>query len=235
MKDESTPFYNGVASSVDGGLRRYMISVFSNMSWGLALTALIAYLTASSPAFLSVIYSSPMVSILLMLVTLGMVFYLSARIHTMSSQSALLMFLGYALLNGVTLSSVFLVYSLTSIATTFFVASAMFLSMVIYGYSTDKSLIGWGSFLFMGLIGLIVATIVNMFFHNSTFSFVLSILGVLIFTGLTAFDAQLIKSYYFESDTAEVGEKKAILGALRLYLDFINLFLMILKLVGRRD
>lgn len=236
MKNESTPIYGKATEAIDAGLRKYMLDLFGNMSAGLALTAFVAYAVASSPAAIGFIFSSPIIPILLMIATLGMVLYLSARIHKMSAQTARTLFISYAALNGVTLSSIFLVYTGTSIVSTFFVAAAMFLSMTIYGYATDRDLTKFGSLLFMGLVGLIIASIVNLFLHNSGFSLAISAIGVVLFTGLTAYDMQRIKSFYLESDGTEIAEKKAIFGALALYLDFINLFLHILRLLGdRRD
>jgi FtsH-binding integral membrane protein len=154
----------------------------------------------------------------------------------MSVEKVRALFLFYAGFLGVSLSPIFIVYSSSSIASAFFVTSSMFLSMVIYGYVTEKDLTSLGAFLIMGVVGLIIAGLVNMFLHSSVFSFVVSAIGVLLFTGLAAYDTQKIKSYYLESDTIEIGEKKAIYGAFALYLDFVNLFIHILKLIGsRRD
>jgi len=234
MKDNATPFYKEAAAAVDAGLRKYMLNVFSYMSAGLAISAVVAYLVSVSPALMSIFFSSPVVAILVMLVPLGISIYFSARIAHISASTAGTLFVVFAACLGLTLAPIFLVYSGESIALTFFITSAMFLSMVIYGYVTGKDLTGFGAFLFMGLIGLIIASIVNLFVQSSAFMFVISIIGVVIFTGLTAYDTQLIKSIYFSDDTEEVTQKKAIFGALQLYLDFVNLFLYILRLVGSR-
>jgi FtsH-binding integral membrane protein len=177
---------------------------------------------------------SPLFFMLIALAPLGISIYLVARLAKISAEQAKALFLVYAGCLGVSLASIFVIYSGGSIASAFFVTSSMFLSMVIYGYVTEKDLTSWGSFLTMGVIGLIIASIANIFMRSSAFEFMISAVGVLIFTGLTAYDAQFIKSYYFESDTAEISEKKAIFGALRLYLDFINLFLYILRFLGSR-
>jgi len=169
-----------------------------------------------------------------MLVSLGLVFFLSFRIERMSLGTARATFLGYAALIGVTLSSIFVVYTYSSIAEVFFITAATFGAMSLWGYTTRTDLTGFGSFLFMGLIGLVIAMVVNMFLHSSTMGFVISAIGVLVFTGLTAYDTQSIKEMYVAGDDGTVAGRKAIYGALRLYLDFVNLFLMILRLMGSR-
>lgn len=233
MKDKVSSFYKDAVTVVDGGLRKYMQSVFSHMFVGLALTAVVSYAVSTSSALMSMIFGSGLVW-LVMFAPLGIVIYLSTRISKISAEAARAWFYGYAALIGISLAPTFIVYTGESIASVFFITSAMFLAMVIYGYTTDKDLTSMGSFLFMGLIGLIIASIVNIFLGNSTMHFVLSIIGVIIFTGLTAWDAQLIKSYYLDSDDGDVSSKKAIFGALQLYLDFINLFLYVLRLLGSR-
>lgn len=234
MKDNATPFYKDAAAAVDAGLRKYMLNVFSYMSAGLAISAVLAYLVSVSPTMMSIFFSSPVTAIAIMLVPLGISIYLSARIANISVGTAGTLFVVFAACLGISLAPIFLVYSGESIAYSFFITSAMFLSMVIYGYVTGKDLTGFGSFLFMGLIGLIIASVVNLFVHSSALMFVISIIGVVIFTGLTAYDTQVIKSIYFSDDSEEVSQKKAIIGALQLYLDFVNLFLYILRLVGSR-
>ncbi|MDR0678077.1 MAG: Bax inhibitor-1/YccA family protein [Holosporaceae bacterium] len=233
MKEKISSFYKDAADAIDVGLRKYMLNVFAYMSIGLALTALVAYFVSLSESFILVL-SSPVVFWMISLVPLGISIYLATRLSNISVERARVLFLIYAASLGVSLSLIFNVYSGVSIVSTFFVTSSMFLSMVIYGYITEKDLTGVGSFLMMCLIGLIISSIVNMFIHNSTFAFITSAVGVVIFTGLTAYDTQVIKSYYFDSDLKEISEKKAIFGALRLYLDFINLFLSILRFTGGR-
>ena len=225
--------YKKVANIINAGLRQYMLNVFSYMSGGLAVTALVAYFASTSQAFMSAMLSSPMLFWLIALAPLGIAFYLIIRISRMSPEKARGLFFGYSAIMGLSLSSIFLVYSTASIAQTFFVTSSMFLSMVIYGYVTERDLTSFGSFLLMGLIGLIIASVVNVFMESTTASLVISAIGVIVFTGLTAYDTQIIKSYYTELDSDGTSEKKAIIGAFRLYLDFINLFLYLLRFIGR--
>lgn len=234
MKNQVSSFYKDAAAAVDAGLRKYMLKVFSHMSLGLAVTALAAYFISTSPTFMQAIFSSPGLMWGLLFAELGVVIYLSARIDKMSVQTSQMCFYSYALLSGISLAPVFLIYTGESITTTFFVTSATFLSMVIYGYTTDKDLTNMGSFLIMGLFGLIIATLVNFFLKNSALHFVTSVIGVVIFTGLVAWDTQIIKSLYFEGESQEASEKKSIMGALRLYLDFINMFLYLLRFLGNR-
>ena len=165
---------------------------------------------------------------------LAMVFFLSFRIQKMSFAAAQATFWVYAALMGISLSTILFVYTGASIALTFFVTAGMFGAMSLYGYTTKRDLTGFGSFLFMGLIGLILASLAGMFFHSTQLQFVISVLGVLIFTGLTAYDSQSIKNMYYVGDDGELVGKKAIMGALRLYLDFINLFLFLLRFMGNR-
>ncbi|MDR2067838.1 MAG: Bax inhibitor-1/YccA family protein [Holosporaceae bacterium] len=236
MKDKVTSFYKEAVGVLDVGLRKYMLNVFSYMSVGLALTAVVSYALSNSMTFMLMLFSSPVISWIMFLVPFGISIYLTVRIASMSAEKARWLFITFATCLGVSLSSIFMVYSSASIAYAFFVTSSMFLSMVIYGYVTEKDLTGVGSFLIMGLIGIIIASIANIFVRSSAAELVISIIGVVIFTGLTAYDTQKIKSYYFDSDTAEDSEKKAIFGALQLYLDFINLFLYALRFLGvRRD
>ncbi|MDR2781631.1 MAG: Bax inhibitor-1/YccA family protein [Holosporaceae bacterium] len=236
MKEKVTPFYKDAVNAVDAGLRKYMLNVFSYMSSGLALTAVVAYLVSCSDAMMAFLFYNKAVSIIVALIPLGISLYLVNKLSSISAENAKALFLAYAGCLGLSLASIFVVYSAVSIASTFFVTSSMFLSMVIYGYVTEKDLTSLGSFLIMGVIGLMISSIVNIFMQSSTLSFIISAIGVVIFTGLTAYDTQTIKSYYFESDTVEISEKKAIFGAFRLYLDFINLFMSILRFMGtRRD
>lgn len=207
--------------------------VYAWMACGLALTALMALITVSTPELLQVIVGNRLVFYGLMIGELALVFTLSGAIHRMSAGVATMLFIGYSALNGLTLSVIFLVYTADSIASTFAVSAAMFGAMSIYGYVTRKDLTSWGSFLFMGLIGIVIASLVNIFMKNDAVSWVVSAIGVIVFTGLTAYDTWKIKALAAEG--AE-GRKPAILGALTLYLDFINLFLMLLRLMGgRRD
>lgn len=213
------------------GLRTYMLSVYNYMALGLGLTGGVALLVVSSPALLHAIM--PMMW-LFILAPLALVFFISFRINAIQYSTAQILFWLYAALNGVAFSVIFLAYTYESIARVFFIAAGMFGAMSLYGYTTRKDLSAWGSFLFMGLIGIIIASLVGLFWHSTMLQFMISIAGVIIFTGLTAYDTQAIKEGYVEGTSSEVAGKKAIFGALQLYLDFINLFLMLLRLIGDR-
>ncbi len=238
----NNPIRSGVNTQtteiIDEGLRAHMLRVYNLMALGLGITGVTAlgtaYLASTNPAFAQLIYVSPLKWVL-MLAPLAMVFFLSFRIHTMSVSTAQTTFWAYAGLLGVSLSSIFLVYTGASITQTFFVTATTFGAMSLYGYTTKKDISSWGSFLFMGLIGIIIASIVNIFMASSAMSFAISVIGVLVFTGLTAYDTQRIKEEYYEGDDADSAGRKAIMGALTLYLDFINLFLMMLRLLGNRE
>lgn len=233
MKEKVTSFYKDAAAAVNSGLRKYIMSVFSHMCIGLGITGVVAFAVSSSLSIMHALFATGL-QWLVLLAPLGIVIYLSSRLTRMSALTATTWFYLYAACLGISLAPIFIVYTGESIASTFFISSSMFLSMVIYGYSTEKDLTQMGSFLFMGLIGIIIASVINIFIGSSTTNFVISILGVLIFTGLTVFDIQRIKSYYLDGDSLEISDKKAIFGALSLYMDFINLFLYILRLMGSR-
>ncbi len=211
----------------------FLAKVFNWMALGLGLTGVVAYFTAQSGLAMA-IYSSPLFMIMI-LAELGMVFYLSARIEKIQPGTATGLFLGYSILNGLTLSVIFLRYTNASIGGTFLITAGMFGAMAVYGMVTKRDLSGMGSFLFMGLIGIILASIVNIFLQSSSLYWTISVIGVLVFVGLTAYDVQKIKTMG-EQGIMEQGEvairKGAILGALALYLDFINLFLMLLHFFG---
>ncbi len=219
---------------IDEGLRTYMLSVYNYMASGLALTGVVAFFVANTPVLMNAVFGTPLIW-LVMFSPLIIVFMLSARIHKMSVVAAQATFWVFATLMGMSLASIFIVYTGTSIARVFFITAGVFGAMSLYGYTTKRDLTGWGSFLFMGLIGVIIASIVNIFLGSSMLYFAISVIGVLVFTGLTAYDTQKIKEMYVESDASAVATKKAIMGALRLYLDFINLFLMLLRLFGNRN
>lgn len=211
----------------------FLAKVFNWMAIGLGLTGVVAYLTAASGLAMQIV-ASPLL-LILVLVELGMVFYLSARVDKLQAATATGLFVGYAVLNGVTLSTIFLAYTSASIAGTFFITAGMFGAMAIYGLVTRRDLSGLGSFLFMGLIGIIIASLVNLFFQSSAVSWMISMVGVLVFTGLTAYDVQRIKNIGEQgimTQGEEMIRKGSIMGALALYLDFINLFLMMLRLFG---
>jgi FtsH-binding integral membrane protein len=222
----------------------FLAKVFNWMAIGLGLTGLTAFLTINSQTAMQMLftvqdgYAKPnMLLYGLLLGELGLVFYLSARIQKISAQAATGIFLGYSALNGVTLSTILLYYTASSVAATFFVTAGMFGAMAVYGFVTKKDLSSWGSFLFMGLIGIIIASVVNIFLASSMMSWVISGIGVIIFTGLTAYDVQQITRMGAQGimDGGEAAIRKgAIMGALKLYLDFINLFLMLLRFMGDR-
>jgi FtsH-binding integral membrane protein len=213
------------------GLRAYMLSVYNYMALGLGLTGGVALLVVSSPTLLQAIM--PMM-LLFIIAPVALVFFLSFKINTMKYTTAQALFWLYAALNGVAFSVIFLAYTYQSIARVFFITAGMFAATSLYGYTTKKDLTAMGSFLFMGLIGLIIASLVGLFWQSTMLQFMISVGGVIIFTGLAAYDTQSIKETYIEGSSAEVSGKKAIFGALRLYLDFINLFLMMLRLMGDR-
>jgi len=236
---------DGIATGVtyDEGLRAYMLKVYNYMALALALTGLVASISASSPALMSAIYgvnaaghqSFTLLGLVVALAPLGMVMFLSFRIQSMSFSTAQTTFWIFAGVMGLSLSSIFLVYTNASIARVFFITAGTFAGMSLYGYSTKRDLTGMGSFLIMGLFGIILASIVNIFLKSSGLYFAISILGVLIFVGLTAYDTQRIKNNYYQFQNAgEMAGKVAIMGALSLYLDFINLFLMMLRFFGDR-
>lgn len=210
--------------------------VYNWMGLGLATTAIVAMYTASTPAMLQFVFGSPIIFYGLILGELGLVVALSAAIGRLRSSTAILLFFVYAGLNGLTLSAIFLAYTKASIASTFFVTAGTFAVMSVYGYTTKKDLTSWGSFLFMGLIGVIIASLVNMFLKSPAIYWAITYIGVFIFVGLTAYDTQKIKQMaYMGFEDGETASKGAVLGALTLYLDFINLFLMLLRIFGRRD
>jgi FtsH-binding integral membrane protein len=222
-----------LAQARQGASTIFLAKVFNWMAIGLGLTGVVAWFTASSGLAIRLV-ASPAFFILI-IAELGLVFFLSARISKIQAATATSLFLGYAFLNGLTLSMIFLAYTSTSIASTFFITAGMFGAMAIYGLVTKRDLSGLGSFLFMGLVGIIIASIVNIFLNSSSLYWVISLLGVFIFVGLTAYDVQKIKKIGEDGimDQGEVMIRKgAIMGALALYLDFINLFLMLLRFFG---
>ncbi|AIC29322.1 MULTISPECIES: Bax inhibitor-1/YccA family protein [Rhizobium] len=225
---------------IDQGLRAYMLKVYNLMALGLAITGVAAYLSfqlafanGEITAFGQAIYLSPLKWVVI-LAPLALVFFLSFRIHRMSVSAAQTTFAIYAALVGLSLSSIFLIYTGQSVVQTFFVTAASFGALSLYGYTTKRDLSAMGSFLIMGLFGLIIASLVNVFLASSAMQFAISVIGVLIFAGLTAYDTQRIKELYYEADDVAVAGRKAIMGALTLYLDFINLFMFLLQFMGNR-
>ncbi len=229
---EMTPA-QAAAADIDVGLRAYMLQVYNYMASGLALTGAVAYGVSTSPAFLQAIYGTPLMWVV-MLAPLGLVFFLSARIHHIKASTAQALFWVYAALVGLSLASIFVVYTGTSIARVFFITAGSFAALSLYGYTTKRDLSAFGSFLMIGLFGIIIASVVNIFMASSALQFMISVVGVLVFAGLTAYDTQKIREIYSEVDSSEVHGKKAIMGALSLYLDFLNLFLMLMNLFGER-
>ena len=221
------------AMSIDMGLRAYMLKVYNYMASALALTGVVAMATASSPTMLNTIFGTPLAWVV-MLAPLAFMLVLSFGINKMSVTTAQTVFWAFAAVMGLSMASIFVMYTGTSIARVFFISAGMFAGMSLYGYTTKRDLSGFGSFLMMGLIGLLIAMVVNIFLQSSALHFVISAAGVLIFVGLTAYDTQKIKSIYSEADGSATMTKKVIMGALTLYLDFINLFLMMLRLFGER-
>jgi len=242
---QNTNVKSSVADShvIDQGLRSYMLKVYNYMGSALLVTGIVALLTFKF-AVLSLsplqftplgnsLYSSGLAWVV-MLAPLGVVLYMSFGIAKMSASKAQTVFWIFAALMGISLSSIFVIYTETSITRVFFITAGTFGAMSIYGYTTKRDLTKFGSFLMMGLIGIIIASVVNIFMKSGMMYFVISVLGVLIFVGLTAYDTQKIKNMYLASDGSEMLGKKAVMGALTLYLDFINLFIMLLRLFGQR-
>lgn len=221
------------AAQIDVGLREYMLRVYNYMASGLALTGIVALLVASSPAMTQLIFGTPLKWVV-MLAPLGFVFFMSFKIETMKASTAQALFWAFAAVMGASLASIFLVFTGASIARTFFITAAAFAGLSLYGYTTKRDLSAFGTFLVMGLIGIIIASLVNIFVQSTMMHFVISAAGVLVFAGLTAWDTQRIKEMYWELDGGEVAKKKAVMGALTLYLDFINLFMFLLQFLGVR-
>jgi FtsH-binding integral membrane protein len=234
------------ATAIDVGLRAYMLRVYNYMAAGVALTGVVAWVTynaavvtdaagrvTSLTPFGHAIFGGPL-AIVLFLGTLGLVFFMSFRINSLQPSTALMLFMVYAGLLGLMLSSVFLAYTGASITRTFFISAASFGALSLYGYTTKRDLSPIGSFLIMGLFGLILAMVVNIFLKSTGLEFAISAIGVVIFAGLTAWDTQKIKEMYSVNDDGTIAGRKAVMGALTLYLDFINLFLFLLRFMGDR-
>ena len=216
----------------------FIRSVYNWMAIGLALTGFVALYVASNPTLLNLVFRNQILFFGLIIGELALVFWISARIQNMQASTATALFVLYSALNGVTLSFIFIIYTRASIASTFFVCAATFVACSIYGWTTKRDLTSLGGFLMMGLIGIIIASLVNIFIRSSAMHMIISYIGVLVFVGLTAYDTQNLKAMAV-SQPADVGagviRKGAILGALKLYLDFINLFLMLLRILGNRE
>jgi FtsH-binding integral membrane protein len=230
--------------TIDAGLRAYMLRVYNYMAAGVALTGLVAWFTFSAAvvdtgaglqltSFGHLIFQSPLMWVLV-LAPLGLVFAISFGINRMQPGTALTLFFVYAGLLGLSLASIFLIYTGASVTRVFFISAATFGALSLWGYTTQRDLTGMGSFMIMGLFGIIIASLVNIFLKSTGLDWAISIIGVLVFAGLTAYDTQRIKEMYSPMDDGSVAGRKAVMGALSLYLDFINLFLMLLRLLGDR-
>ena len=222
------------AAQIDVGLRQYMLRVYNYMTGGVALTGVIAYLAFEYNILAQLTQVSPVLGWVVVFAPLAFVLVLSFGVQRLSPAVAQLLFWVFAAVMGLSLSTIFYQYTHGSIARVFFISAGMFAAMSLYGYTTKRDLTGIGSFLIMGLIGIILASIVNIFLGSTALGWAISIIGVLVFTGLTAYDTQRIKNSYNAYDDASIATKKAVMGALSLYLDFINLFLMLLRLVGNQ-
>lgn len=219
-------------------VNRFILSVYNWMAIGLGLTGVVAYYVAGSQKMLNIIFGNKMVFYGLIIAELGFVFYLSARIQKISSGAATALFLIYATLNGATMASIFILYTRSSIVSTFFICAATFGVCSLYGMVTKKDLTSIGNFMFMGLIGVIIASVVNYFLQSSAIAMIINYVGVLVFVGLTAYDTQKIKQMALSQPAdldSQTVRKGAIMGALSLYLDFINMFLFFLRILGDRD
>ena len=215
--------------------QRFMVRVYNWMTAGLAITGFMAFYVSNNETIMGIIFGNPFMPIVLMIAQIGLVFWLASRVMQMSVSQATGVFMLYAGLTGVTFSFIFVVYTSASITSTFLVTAGTFGAMSLYGYTTKKDLTSWGSFLFMGLIGIIIASVVNMFMQSTMMHMIITYAGVLIFVGLTAYDTQKIKEMnILGNEGTDEDTKEAIRGALTLYLDFINLFLMLLRLMGDR-
>lgn len=234
MRTQQMSHDQAYAAGIDEGLRAYMLKVYNYMCIGLGLTGAVAFATSTSPTMMQTIYGTPLQWVV-MLAPIGLVFFLAAKVQSMKASTAQTLFWVYAGSMGLSLAYVFAVYTGESVARVFFITAGAFAGLSLYGYTTKRNLSGMGSFLIMGVIGLLIAIVVNIFLESSALQFAISVLGVLIFAGLTAYDTQKIKSIYVESDGTAVAEKKAIMGALTLYLDFINMFIFLLHLFGNRE
>lgn len=234
---ERYPRPNGsIVERTNTGIQTYMAQVYGWMSCGLLLTAFIAWYAANTPAIMNLIFSSQITFFGLVIVQLGLVFVISGMINRLSATLATSLFMLYSALTGLTTSSIFVVYTSSSIASTFVIAAGMFGAMSLYGYTTKRDLSGLGNMLFMGLIGIVLASVVNIWLKSSALMWAVTYIGVVLFVGLTAYDTQKLKNMGSQLDASDQDgfRKYTIVGALTLYLDFINLFLMLLRIFGNR-
>ena len=221
-------------AAFDAGLRAHMLRVYNFMTLGLALTGVVALLVASTPALYTVIFGTPLKWVV-MLAPLAFIMVLSWKFETMSASGLQTLFWVFCGVMGLSMASIFLVFTGASVARVFFITAAMFAGTSLYGYTTQSDLSKMGSFMMMGLIGIVLASLVNIFLASSALQFAISVIGVVVFVGLTAWDTQRIKSEYAEHYGHEANTKLAVMGALSLYLNFINLFQMLMSLMGERD
>jgi FtsH-binding integral membrane protein len=234
----ASPSLNGASLDqvrVDQGLRRYMLSIYNYMASGVLLSGVVAMLAASSPAVMQVLFGPGPLKWLVMLAPLGFVMVMSFGANRLSTPAIQGLFWAFAAIMGLSLSSIFMVFTGASIASTFFATAGAFAGLSLVGYTTKKDLSGMGSFLIMGLFGLIIASVINIFVQSSSLQWAISILGVLIFAGLTAYDTQRLKEQYYVLQGSEFMGKAIVLGALTLYLDFINMFQFLLSFMGNRE
>ena len=218
----------------DEGLRQHMLRVYNYMGLGLVMTGLVAFIVGTTPALYVPIFSTPLKWVV-MLAPLAFVLLFSFRMESMSASGAQTLFWAFCAVMGLSLASIFLVFTGTSIARTFFIAAAMFGATSLYGYTTKRDLSQFGSFLIMGLIGVVIASLVNLFLASSARQFAISVIGIVVFVGLTAWDTQSIKEQYAENFDAESKQKLAVFGAFSLYLNFINIFQLLLNFTGQRE
>lgn len=222
------------AAAFDEGLRQHMLRIYNYMGLGLVLTGIVAFVVASTPALYVPIFSTPLKWVV-MLAPLAFVLFFSFKMQTMSASSAQMLFWAFCAVMGLSMASIFLVFTGNSIARTFFIAATMFGATSLYGYTTKRDLSQFGSFLIMGLIGVVVASVVNIFLGSTMIQFVVSVAGILVFVGLTAWDTQTIKEQYAENIDSETQQKMAVFGAFSLYLNFINIFQLLLNFTGERE
>lgn len=240
MNDQFNPAHQAARAypteqaGFDAGLRSHMLGIYRNMSISLAISGAVSFGIASSPSLTALLFGTPLKWVA-MFAPLAFVFFFTFRFERMSLASARTALWSFAAVMGVSMASIFLVFTAASIASTFFIAAGMFLVVSLWGYTTKTDISRWTSFLFMGLIGVFIASLVNLFLQSGTLQLVLSLAGVLVFTGLTAWDTQRAKSEYFHYNGTMAAEKMAVMSAFSLYLNFVNLFQMLLSLIGVRQ
>lgn len=236
--EQKSPYAQGLAGTreIDAGLQAHMQKVFNTMGIGLGITGVVAFITANTPALFNAIYGTPLAWVV-MLAPLAFIFlgFTPNRVYKMSASKVRTTFFLFSALMGLSMATIFAVFTGESIARVFFITAATFAATALYGYTTKRDLSGVGSFLFMGLIGIVIASLVNLFLQSAMVQFVVSIIGVIVFTGLTAWDTQRLKEAYAYSHGEEANSKMATMGALSLYLNFVNLFTMLMQLMGNRQ